>query len=190
VSNSEVTDPLQTLLALLGVGFLGANLLLLRAGLQYWRVRRAQTLTWPVPKPRLFALFVAVAVLLAAVILYKVAVLRWPMWRVFGEAMMLAYYGAAYPASLRILRGFYRDGLWTDRGFVRWSEIGAARWREGSEPTLIAVARARPTAWRLSVPAEHFAEARRLLRDRVTSHDVHLDAVGLHLGIHDERDDL
>ena len=36
---------------------------------------------------------------------------------VFGESMMLVYYGYAQPLSLRIGRGFYQDGIWADGGF-------------------------------------------------------------------------
>jgi hypothetical protein len=185
-----VTDPLNSLLFVLGVGFLGANLLVLQSALRSFRLRRESVLTWQLPRPRLYLVSLAVAVGLGVVILYKTTVLHWPLWRVFGEAMMIGYYGAAFPWSLRIRRGIYASGLWMDRGFVRWTDIGGARWRDDPGPTLIAVARGRPKAWRLAVPATHYAEARRLLRDHVTSHDLRLDGVGLHLGGHDEREDL
>ncbi len=190
MSNSVVADPLTVLLYALGVGFLGANVVALGAFVRYYRRRPTAVLTWQLPRPRMHILFLVVAAGLVLVIVYKTAVLNWPLWRVFGEAMMLAYYGASYPLGLGIRRGIYRDGIWMDRSFVRWAQIGGASWREDPEPTLVAIAKARQTAWRLAVPPEHYAEARRLLRDHVRSHDLHLDGVGLHLDGHDERDDL
>ncbi len=185
-----MADPLNTLLFLLGVGFLGANLLVFQSVVQFRRLRRSAVLTWKLPRPRLHAVYLAVAVGLGLVLIYKTVGLHWPLWRVFGESMMLAYYGAAYPSSLGIRRGIYQGGVWMDRVFVRWADIAGARWRDEAGPTLVAVARGRQSAWRLAVPIEHYAEARRLLRDHVASHDLHLDGVGLHLGGHDERDDL
>src|SRR4051794_41772841 len=43
---------------------------------------------------------------------------------VFGETMMLVYYGYAVPLSLKIGRGFYQDGIWADAGFIPYSRIG------------------------------------------------------------------
>ena len=37
---------------------------------------------------------------------------------------MLVYYGYAMPLSLKIGRGFYEDGIWSDAGFVPYSNIG------------------------------------------------------------------
>ncbi len=185
-----MTDPLNTLLLAFGVGFLGANLLAFQAILRFSRIRQSAVLTWLLPRPRLHLVYLAVAAGLAFVVLYKTVGLHWPLWRVFGESMMLTYYGAAYPSSLRIRRGIYRDGLWMDRAFVRWSDIAGASWRDEEGPTLVAVARRRQAAWRLAVPAEHYAEARRLLRDHVAAHDLHLGGIGLQLGDHDGRDDL
>ncbi len=185
-----MNDSLSLLLFALGVGFLAANLLLFQSYAQYLRVRRAALLTWVAPRPRFFGLSLAIAAGLSSVILYKVAVLHWPLWRVFGEAMMLLYYGGAYPLSMRVRRGFYEAGIWLDRGFARWKAIGGATWRDDPAPTLIVIARARQTAWRLAVPGEHYAAARRLLRDRITTHDLHLGAGGLELGGHDPRNDV
>ena len=40
---------------------------------------------------------------------------------VFGETMMLIYYGYAVPLSLKIGRGFYEDGIWADAGYIPYS---------------------------------------------------------------------
>ena len=42
----------------------------------------------------------------------------------------------------------------------------------------------------LTVPPQHYAEARRLLRDKITGHDIHFTGKALDLGAHDEREDV
>jgi hypothetical protein len=103
---------------------------------------------------------------------------------------MFIYYGYAMPLSLRIGRGFYADGIWSESGFVPYGKIGAVSWREGREPALVIVSRLRTLARRLTVPGVHYAAARRLLRDKIAAHDIQLMHTGLELGAHDERDDV
>ena len=74
---------------------------------------------------------------------------------IFGEAMMFIYYGYMFPLSTRIRRGFYGDGVWSDSGFMNWSEISAVSWKE--EPTRharadLSRAEHRPSAGRAGAP--------------------------------------
>src|SRR5262245_65996206 len=104
--------------------------------------------------------------------------------------MMLLYYCYLVPLTLRIRRGFYDDGIWTDGVFVPYHEIGGITWREEQEhATLIVISRLRNLARRLVVPLEHYAAARRLLRDRISKHDIHFTGTGLDLGGTDQRAD-
>ena len=183
-------NPLGALLLLFGVGFLAANLVLLNDYFAFRRRRAGALLTWVVPRPRTFALSKWIAIGLAFVILYKLLVLRWLLGQVFGEAMMFAYYGVVYPLSFRVERGFYRDGLWLDRRFVNYRDITGLTWREEPAPALVVVAGHQQRAGRLSVPAEHYGEARRLLRDHIKTRDLHFQRPPLDLGGHDEREDV
>ena len=69
---------------------------------------------------------------------------------VFGETMMLVYYGYAVPLSLKIGRGFYEDGIWADGGFVPYSRIGGMAWREDEQLTLVLLDRVRDFGRRLT----------------------------------------
>jgi hypothetical protein len=109
---------------------------------------------------------------------------------VFGESMMLVYFGYAAPMSWRIGRGFYEDGIWADSGFVRYTDIGGLTWREGEEVTLVLIERVRQLARRLTVPQNFYGAARRLLRDRVAAHEIQFAGEKLDLGGHDEREDI
>jgi hypothetical protein len=185
-----VVNPLGALLLLLGVGFLAANLILLNDYLAFRRRRPHALLTWVVPRPRTFVLSRWIAVGLGLVILYKILVLNWLLGQVFGEVMMFAYYSILYPLSFRVERGFYPDGLWLDRRFVKYGDITGLTWREGLTPALVVVAGHQQRAGRLSVPPEHYGEARRLLRDHIRTHDLHFPRPPLDLGGHDEREDV
>ena len=52
---------------------------------------------------------------------------------------MFVYYGYALPLSTRIARGFYRDGIWSDTGFMQWAQISAVSWKEEGRVTLVLI---------------------------------------------------
>lgn len=178
---------LDTVLLVLGAGFLVANV---RLAIHYGRFRRRQAravLTWPAPKPPYFGLALAIGVMLGAIVFYKVIVSR---QQAFGETMMFLYYAYLLPLSRRIRRGFYQDGIWVESGFLSYEDVGGLRWREAEHSVaLVVVSRARNLARVLPVPVEHYAASRRLLRDKIGDRAIHLSGGGLDLGGDtDERD--
>ena len=180
---------LTNLLYLVGAGFLVINLQIAYQYFKYRRLARSALLTWKPPRPPLYRLFLAVGVLLGLVIVYKLAVRRMSPNNVFGETMLFIYYIYALPLSLKIQRGFYEDGIWTDGAYIAYSNIGGLTWREGEQITLVLLQRWRNFARRLTVPQPLYAEARRVLRDKIAAHDIHFTGKALDLGMHDERDD-
>src|SRR5262245_4614008 len=124
---------LTSLLYLLGGGFLLLNLYLLFQFLRNRRLQRSALVTWPPPRPPLYGLFLWVGAVLAIVIFYKLAVLKLHPQFVFGETMMLVYYVYAMPLGLKIRRGLYEDGIWTDGGYIPYVNIGGLTWRESPQ---------------------------------------------------------
>jgi hypothetical protein len=147
-------------------------------------------LVWPGRKPPFYGLLLVLGAVLSLLIIYKLAFLRLRLVDVFGETMMLVYYGYAVPLSLRIGRGFYEEGIWADAGFIPYSRIGGLTWREGEQLTLVLIYRMRAFARRLVVPEVYYGAARRLLRDKIAAHHIHFTGKPLDLGMHDERDDV
>jgi len=177
------------LLLLFGVGFLVANLLGLAEQVQYWRRRRTALLTWPGRRPPFFLMQVGIGAALALLFLFDLLVRPTAVEQIFGVGMMCLYYAAIVPLSARIERGFYRDGVWSDRRFLRYQAIGAISWRHEPDPVLVLASRKGQSAARLSVPGHSLGAVRRLLRDLITRHDISLGDTGLRLGLRDERDD-
>jgi hypothetical protein len=187
-------DVLSRLLVVLGFGFLVANLRLLFNFIRFLKMRSQALLTWPGRRPPFYGLLLALGAVLSVLIVYKLAVLRQHPVQVFGESMMLVYYGYGMPLSLRIGRGFYEDGIWADGGFIPYSRIGGLSWKESERPgeqvTLVMIYRMRAFARRLAVPERYYGAARRVLRDKIAAHDIHFTGKTLDLGLHDERDDV
>jgi hypothetical protein len=181
---------LTDVLLVLGGGFLFANLRILIQFLRYLRLRRSAVLVWPGRRPPFYGIFVLIGAALAIVIIIKLLFLHWGPQRVFGEAMMLLYYSYMVPLSLKITRGFYEDGVWVDDGFVPYGKIGGLSWREEPDITLLLIPRMRPMARRLSVPLEYYGAARKVLREKIKTFDIHFTGKALDLGAHDERDDV
>ena len=175
------------LLLLFGLGFLVANILVTRELVRYHRGKRSALLVWTAPKPRYYGFSLALGIVLGLLLVLEVS-LRRPSYSLFGEAMMFVYYGYLFPLSTRIARGFYQDGVWSDSGFMPWGQISAVSWKEEPGVTLVLVSRVRTIARRLAIPGAFYGQARRLLRDRVASHDIHFGGAGLDLGSRDERD--
>ena len=182
-------DAVPRILLFLGVGFLVANARIALEAARFFRRRSSAVLTWRGSKPRYYGLQLALGVVLGILLFYDRFVLRRPAAELFGVGMMFLYYGYLMPLSVRIGRGFYADGIWSESGFVPYWKIGAVSWREGEEIALVIVSRLRNLARRLIVPGTHYAAARRLLRDKIAAHDIQLMHTGLQLGAHDDRDD-
>mgnify|MGYP003576291928 CR=1 FL=1 len=180
---------LSLVLLVLGFGFLVANLRLAAELVRYLRLRRSAVLTWPGRRPPFYGLILTLGVALGVLVFVKVVIQERPPRDVFGESMMFVYYGYLVPLSRRIGRGFYRDGVWSDSGFVPYWKIDGLRWKEGEQLTLVLIDRVRKMARVLFVPEPLYGAARRVLRDRLASHEIHFAGKALDLGEHDERDD-
>ena len=178
------------LLFVLGLGFLAANLKLISDLLRFQRRKRSALLTWHGPKPRTYGFSLALGVVLGLLIGVKRFVLDWPADRLFGEAMMFVYYGYAFPLSTRIARGFYDDGVWSDSGFMRWAQISAVSWKEDGRITLVLISHFRNIARHLEIPGHLYGQARRLLRDKISTEAIHIGGTGLDLGSRDDRDSV
>ena len=179
---------LPRVLFLFGIGFFAANIKVILDLLRF-RLRRASALlVWRNPKPRYYAFALALGAVLGLLVVFRLFILGHPLNQLFGEVMMFVYYACAFPLSTRITRGFYRDGVWSDGGFISWGQIAAVSWREGAVVTLILIPHVRPVAKRLEVPGHLYGEARRLLQDKVKAQDMHIGGSGLDLGSRREEE--
>jgi len=178
-------DVASRVLLVLGVGFFCANLRLFAQFIRFLKIRSTALLTWPGRRPPFYGLLLVLGAVLALLIVYKLAVLHQHPIQVFGESMMLVYYAYALPLSLRIGRGFYKDGIWADGGYIPYSRIGGMSWREGAEVKLVLIYRMRAFARALVVPDRYYGAARRLLRDKIATHDIHFTGKALDLGEED-----
>lgn len=184
-----MTELLPRLLFLFGIGFLAANTKVIADLLRFWQRKPSAQLTWAGEKPRFYGFTLGLGVMLGLLLAFKLFVQQRPPDSLFGEAMMFVYYGYAFPLSTRIERGFYQDGVWTDTGFMRWKNISAVSWKEeAGRITLVLISSARSIARRLEVPGPVYGQARRVLRDHVRAHDIHIGGSGLDLGSRDETD--
>jgi len=180
---------LPRLLLLFGLGFLAAAARALYLHIQYYRRRPSALLLWRAPRPVFYPMQVGIAIALAMLLLYNLLFRLPPLETLFGEAMMFVYYAYAVPITARIERGFYREGVWSDRGFVKYGRIGAIAWRDAKEPVLLLAAEGGGTARSLAVPGQHYGAVRRLLRDLIAQRTIRLAGHGLDLGVKDERED-
>jgi hypothetical protein len=183
---------LQQLLFVFGVGFFLANVKVALDLLRYVRRRRSALLTWQNPKPRYYHFSLALGAVLVSLFGFKLFVQHRQMGTLLGEAMMSVYYMFGVPLSTKIARGFYQDGIWSDTGFMRWSQISAVTWKEegSAAVTLVLVSHLKSIARHVSVPGYLYGQARRLLRDKVQAHDIHIGGAGLDLGIRDDKDTI
>ena len=69
-----------------------------------------------------------------------------------------------------------------------WGQISAVSWKDDAGVTLVLISHVRSIARHLHVPGEFYGQARRLLRERVKAHDIHIGGAGLDLGSRNEQD--
>jgi len=181
-------DLLQRVLLLFGVGFLIANVLVIADLIRFRLKKPSALLVWQGEKPRYYGFSLALGVMLGLLFVFKLFVQHRPISTLLGESMMFVYYGYALPLSTRIARGFYQDGIWSDTGFMKWAQISAVSWKEEESVTLVLISHFRNIAKRLEVPGNLYGQARRLLRDQIKAHAIHIGGTGLDLGSRDEAD--
>ena len=179
---------LQNILFIFGVGFLVANIKVFTDLIKFKLRKKTALLIWSNPKPRFYGFSLGLGVVLGLLVAFKLFVQGQLLSQLFGEIMMLVYYGYAFPLSTRISRGFYADGIWSDTSFMRWAQISAVSWREKGGVTLVLISKLRQIARPLNVPGDFYGEARRLLLDKVKTHDIHLGGTGINLGSRQETD--
>jgi hypothetical protein len=181
---------LPRVLFFFGIGFFVANVKVI-VDLLRFRVRKASALLiWQGAKPRYYGFTLALGAILGMLVAFKIFALGRPPNQLLGEIMMFVYYGYAFPLSTRIARGFYRDGVWSDSGFMRWAQISGVSWKDEGRVTLILISQFRNIARRLEVPGHLYGQARRVLRDRILEHKLHVGGAGLDLGSRDETDTI
>ena len=179
---------LPQVLFFFGVGFFAANIKVIADLLRFRSRRTSALLVWQNPKPPYYGFAIALGAVLGLLVAFKMFILGRPPNELFGEVMMFVYYACAFPLSTRIARGFYRDGVWLDSGFMRWGQISAVSWKEEGAVTLVLISHFRNVARRLGVPGHLYGQARRLLREKVKAHDIRIGGAGLDLGSRDETD--
>src|SRR5258705_8104206 len=181
-------DLLQRVLFFFGVGFFLANVFIIVDLVRFGIRKKSALLTWQGEKPRFYGFSLALGVMLGLLFVFKLFVQHRPLNTLLGESMMFVYYGYALPLSTRIARGFYRDGVWSDTGFMKWAQISAVAWKEEGSVTLVLISHFRNIARRLHVPGTLYGQARRLLRDQIKAHAIRIGGTGLDLGSRDEVD--
>jgi hypothetical protein len=172
---------------LMTVGLVGLGLyflVLLARGLfgysRFQRVRSTAVLTWPVPRPSNYALLVALGVLSLALTAANLFLGR-PAHHVAALLAMGLYFVVMVPLARRIRLGIYEGGVWADSGFLPFGEIRRMAFREGAEIVLVLVPRDGAAPFRLPVPAAEYGAVRRLLQDRIRTHDLNMDGAILGL---------
>ena len=180
---------LERVLLVLGLGFLVADVRAVVDHLLYWKRRRSALLLWPASDPPFFSLQLVIGGTLGLLMSYNLLFRATPPEELFGEGMMFIYYAYAVPVAHRVERGFYRDGVWTDAGYLPYRRIGSVSWREEKQPVLLLADRARARARRLVVPGELYGAARRLLRDLMDRRTIHFSRPGIDLGIREGKDE-
>ena len=179
---------LPQLLFVFGLGFFAANVKVTADMLRFLLRKSSALLIWENPKPRFYGFALALAAVLGLLVTIKIFLLGRTPQELFGEVMMFLYFGYAVPLSTRIARGFYRDGVWSDTGFMPWGQIQAVSWKEDDSVTLVLVSHFKSIAKRLEVPGHLYGEARRVLRDKVKAQDIHMGRSGLDLGSRSDED--
>ena len=191
----ELAPFLRQALLALGLLFVIVDLKVGAQLVSWWRKRHRAVVTWPGPRPPFYAINLAIGVLLGILLFVTSYVEISSAARLaaasslFGVAMMFLYYGYLLPLSTRIRRGLYEDGIWTDSGFMRYTDIGGLTWK--GDDTLVAASRQKTLARRLRVPGVHLGEVRHFLREKIGDHAIAFDAgPGLHLGTRDTRESV
>jgi hypothetical protein len=162
-------------LSLLGVAVYFSVLIL--RGLTWYarfrRVRETALVTWPGPRPAHFPFLILLGGFAAFVAVLN-GYLDYPFHKVYSQASIALYFIGVLPLMASIPVGFYGEGIWSEGGFLPYDQIRRLTFREGPDLVLLLLPR-RGGALRLPVPPAEYGAVRRILGDKVRSHDLKLE---------------
>jgi len=169
--------------ALLGCGAY-FSVLLVRDVLGYLSFRRRKAtalLTWRGHRPAHFPLLVSLGVLSLAVAILNLSLAR-PVHHVYSQAVIAVYFIVMVPLSARIQRGFYRDGVWAEAGFLPYRKIDRFAFLERPELVLVLLPRGKLWgSYRLPIPPGEYGAVRKILEEMSRAHIVNVGAAILRL---------
>ena len=142
--------------------------------LLFLKVRPTALLTWPGRRPAHFPLLIVLGFVAAALTVINGTLDR-PFHHVYSQGVMAVYFMVMVPLSARIQVGLYRDGVWTDAGFLRYDKIGRMAFRETPEIVLILVPRGRSGPFRLPVPSSEYGAVRKILEEKIRTRVVNVE---------------
>jgi hypothetical protein len=142
--------------------------------LLFRRIRSTALVTWSARAPAHFPFLLALGLVSAGVAVLN-SYLHRPFHHVYSQGVMAVYFMLFVPLTARIQRGFYRDGVWADAGFVPYGKIGRMAFVERPEIVLVMVPRRGSGAFRLSVPPAEYGAVRKVLEDKIRERAVHTE---------------
>lgn len=123
---------------------------------RFHRVRGTELVTWCRKSSWRRSLLLLLGVASALVALLNLAVGR-PLHHVYSQAIMALYFLVVVPLMNRLPVGLYRDGVWSESGFLPWAEVGRIAFREAPEIVLLLLRRGHATTpFRLPVPPDEY----------------------------------
>ena len=143
--------------------------------LQFRRVRPTALLTWPGQLPPYFPFLLMLGIVSAGLAVLN-GYLNSPFHRVYSQCVIALYFILMVPLSARIHLGFYRDGVWSDTGFLPYARIGRLTFRESPEIVLIMQPRGGSRSFRLRVPPGEYGAVRKVLEEKIRDHSVTMEA--------------
>lgn len=153
------------------------SVLVARVLLGYLRFRKlwpTALITWPVRRPPHLRFLLGLGVVSLAVAVLNSTMQR-PLYHVYSQAIMAAYFIVMVPLAARIQLGLYRDGVWADTGFLPYRNIGRMAFVEEPEIVLMLVPRGGSGACRLPVPAAEYGAVRKLLEEKVRARELRVE---------------
>jgi len=174
-----VLPPLQQ--QLIGIGLVGLGTYFavqlargLAGYLRYRRVAPTALATWPAPRPAQLPLLLLLGVAGAVIAAFNAWMQR-PLHHVVGLTLMAVYFLGLVPLARRIRLGFYRDGVWAHRGFLRWEDVARIAFVEGPPIVLLLRPRQGGTSFKLPVPGDEYGAVRKLLEETARVGVLRLD---------------
>lgn len=145
--------------------------------LTYRRIAPTAELTWLPKRPWFFNMCLGIGFFLLTMTLITVFVLKRPPLSIIAQGLMAVFYTVLFPLSFWIRRGFYKNGIWTEQGFVPFKKIRNLSWLE--KPEIVLIAKTEGVVGngyaRLRVPGDFYGQARRILAGHIDDRSLSVE---------------